>query len=1064
MAEKKLLLDIQLQTDQFVDKIKTSRDALAKLKEENVRMNWEAKEALKYGLTATYEELRTKIIANEAAQRQATGTIRDSQKSIDLQTKALTAQDGSYEQLLRNQQLAQTQLKLMAGSLQQNADGTIELTEEYKKQAEQVRIAKEALIAFDQGIKDGRTNVGNYTASFSDAIEKSGLFNDQLSVLKETYLGLKSGQDAIRAGLDMIKEGFNSGVNGVKNFGEAVKKSSSQAVEWFTTTIHASDAITTTSAAATEATVATQALGASGKVAGAEVAAGAAVGTSGMTALKVAIASTGIGLLVVALGSVIAFFQRTERGAEMLERGMAGLSAIFGVIVDKAALAGEYLVNAFSNPKQALLDLAGFIKDQIVNRFIGLEKILQGIITMDFKKIGDGFVLAGTGVEGATDKIKGFAAATGQAIDQMKRAAEAAAFWKGQQQDLEDRMRSESIEIEKNNIKIQEALKLSKDLSISTADRLAALREAGELEKRNSTLKAASTKDELNITREQILAGKELTAAERDRFNALTSSTVALTEAQQQELSQLQTKANLRDEDLNKIAEAVKEEVRAAGESAATQLTISKRLNQALADERKKYLTTVLGIYAEEARQAELSGAASIDLRKEIAKKEREVALSEIGLTNEQRIAIELQYSNKILEINNQLFEEQAKAYERNATLQESIRKRNADAAVAAMKAELNPGDLDGALKIRLTEIQNGLIAESNAREKSRSDELLKSEQFTNSQLEKLKFDTSFKSKSVEEQGQIISGIIETGRQEQQAINDSYDAQALAATKSAAAATQDAVQQSNDKTLQSLLEFNRLKDEASGGSFEEKLALQIEALSLQEQAEIDAANASITNAEEKESTIALIHQKYANAREQVTAQSQANELALTASMLGQASALFKKNTMAYKVLATGQAIIDTYRGATLALATLPPPYGGIQAAITTAVGLANVAKINGVNFAAGGGRFRTKGPTQLIVGDNPGGVEEVTVRPISGTGRTHVDPSGNLVRMAGGGILEAGTFNTPAINVPMSGMDGAAIADIVIRAIASQPAPVVGVAEFTTVSDRVTQIKERASI
>lgn len=57
--------------------------------------------------------------------------------------------------------------------------------------------------------------------------------------------------------------------------------------------------------------------------------------------------------------------------------------------------------------------------------------------------------------------------------------------------------------------------------------------------------------------------------------------------------------------------------------------------------------------------------------------------------------------------------------------------------------------------------------------------------------------------------------------------------------------------------------------------------------------------------------------------------------------------------------------------------------------------------------AAGGGTFRTKGPTMLLVGDNPGGVEEIKVKPISGKGKTVVNPKGNLIAMAGGGTLIA---------------------------------------------------------
>jgi hypothetical protein len=43
-------------------------------------------------------------------------------------------------------------------------------------------------------------------------------------------------------------------------------------------------------------------------------------------------------------------------------------------------------------------------------------------------------------------------------------------------------------------------------------------------------------------------------------------------------------------------------------------------------------------------------------------------------------------------------------------------------------------------------------------------------------------------------------------------------------------------------------------------------------------------------------------------------------------------------------------------------------------------------------------------PTLLMVGDNPGGVERVTVEPLSGKGQTKI-MSPNLMAMAGGGSL-----------------------------------------------------------
>jgi hypothetical protein len=63
-----------------------------------------------------------------------------------------------------------------------------------------------------------------------------------------------------------------------------------------------------------------------------------------------------------------------------------------------------------------------------------------------------------------------------------------------------------------------------------------------------------------------------------------------------------------------------------------------------------------------------------------------------------------------------------------------------------------------------------------------------------------------------------------------------------------------------------------------------------------------------------------------------------------------------EQTLAGKVLSSAQAAINSYEAATLALATIPPPLGQIQAALITIQGLAQVARINAVpipKFATG---------------------------------------------------------------------------------------------------------------
>ena len=76
--------------------------------------------------------------------------------------------------------------------------------------------------------------------------------------------------------------------------------------------------------------------------------AGARSLAQGMGLLKVALISTGIGAIVVAVGSLAAYFTQTADGAKLLERAMNLLGATFNVVLDRVAQLGKAVVEFFS--------------------------------------------------------------------------------------------------------------------------------------------------------------------------------------------------------------------------------------------------------------------------------------------------------------------------------------------------------------------------------------------------------------------------------------------------------------------------------------------------------------------------------------------------------------------------------------------------------------------------------------------------------------------------------------------------------------------------------------------
>jgi len=101
----------------------------------------------------------------------------------------------------------------------------------------------------------------------------------------------------------------------------------------------------------------------------------------GMGLLKVALISTGIGAIVVAVGSLAAYFTQTADGAKLLERGMNLLGAVFNVLLDRVAQLGKAIVEFFSGDFEAAFETASAavkgIGDEIREEAKAMDSLTQ---------------------------------------------------------------------------------------------------------------------------------------------------------------------------------------------------------------------------------------------------------------------------------------------------------------------------------------------------------------------------------------------------------------------------------------------------------------------------------------------------------------------------------------------------------------------------------------------------------------------------------------------------------------------------------------------------------------
>ena len=144
-----------------------------------------------------------------------------------------------------------------------------------------------------------------------------------------------------------------------------------------------------------------------------------------------AIAATGLGLLVIALGSLVVYFTKTQAGADKVSEAMAGIGAAVDVVVDRVSNFGASVLKLFKGDTKGA-------------------------------------------VEGMKNSFKGLG-------EEIKNEVKAAATLKKTLNELLDTEREFSVQRAKNNVLIREAEAIAADQTVSLEKRTEKLKEALDL-------------------------------------------------------------------------------------------------------------------------------------------------------------------------------------------------------------------------------------------------------------------------------------------------------------------------------------------------------------------------------------------------------------------------------------------------------------------------------------------------------------------------------------------------------------------------------------------------------
>jgi hypothetical protein len=310
---------------------------------------------------------------------------------------------------------------------------------------------------------------------------------------------------------------------------------------------------------------------------------GLSTASKGFSSLKYAIVSTGIGALLIAFGLLVNLFTKFAPFADMLERAFAGIGAVIDVASRYLAEFAVSIMEAFANPKEALIAFGNSLKEFVLDRinFLlkgikGLGSALSNLFKGNFKQAakdaGEAFLDLNRALNPTVIAAELTADAFKKMTKEMQNAYTAASDLKGRMQDLADAQRVFGVTTTKNRGLVEQLILKSKDQTLSEKERLAALKEAGKIELEETAKAIKLAQEKLDIILDQNTMNSKL--------NKEQVANLTLVDGYLAEIQEKQGKlviGGIQGKDLDEQAEAQKELQQIINESLNQQQEIKNR-------------------------------------------------------------------------------------------------------------------------------------------------------------------------------------------------------------------------------------------------------------------------------------------------------------------------------------------------------------------------------------------------------------------------------------------------------------------------------------------------------
>ena len=649
--------------------------------------------------------------------------------------------------------------------------------------------------------------------------------------------------------------------------------------------------------------------------------------STGMKILRGAIIATGIGALVVVLGSLIAYFTSTQEGINKVNKVLTPLKVVFQTLIGVVQNFGKYLLEAITHPKQMLIDLLDFLKGQFMNRltgmidvFKGIGKIITGDIKEGIKQVGEAAAQTVTGVENVVGKVKDAGKAMSDTIDE--------AIKRGQRiEEINQKLSSSEADFIQQTAELKQLFKeqnmIAEDTTKTFAEREEAAKKSIEIQKQINKL----AEDRNGLEQELLnlkFASNDTSDADRAE---LARKKAELAEQAAARIEAITTQNNK----VNTIRKAADDQANAQAKEAADKA-------RAHLEEQLKWQKEAVEEYVK------TNSAVAQSLQERLA-------IEEKGM--QDRLALlDKEKANGLIKKNE--YEKQKREIERE------FLKTKVELSIEAVKKEAEQYEAQNKTKI---ESETRLTAELILQEQARQDAIYQK-----------KVEALEKEKQLKQDARDWDYNAEDAYQQQlQELKEGYN------EKSNELSKQQSDIEKEEKKAQQELDFQdkllTLQEQgATQWEIEEEQMRQNHEQEREALNELLASNQ--VSQEEYNKRLSILNRKQSQDEINLKRKTEESKLSLAQSVFGGLKSLAGEQSALGKAAAIAEATINTYLGVSKAISQ-GLPMGAVMAAVTLATGMMNVAKIanTDVKYEKGGllkGKSHSEGGIPFTVAGRGG--------------------------------------------------------------------------------------------